>query len=64
VEDLKGHLFLADRGYYSADFVIQLDEAGGFYVLRAKGLKKVLIHKAIREDGKELIKIKHPQLSI
>lgn len=64
LEDLQGHLFLADRGYYSADFVIQLDEAGGFYVLRAKGLKTVLIHRAIREDGKELINVKYPQLSI
>jgi len=64
LEDLQGHLFLADRGYYSADFVIQLDKAGGFYVLRAKGLKKVLIHRAIREDGKELINVKYPQLSI
>jgi len=64
LEDLKGHLFLADRGYYSADFITKLDGAGGFYVLRAKGLKRVLISKAVREDGKELINIKHSQLSV
>ncbi len=62
--DLKDHLFLADRGYYSAEFVTQLNDAGGFYVLRAKGLKKVLIHTALREDGSNLINKKHPKLCV
>ena len=37
---------------------------GGYYVLRAKGLKRVLIHSAIQEDGKQLIKKKSPKLSV
>lgn len=53
---LKNHLFLADRGYYSGDFILKLDEAGGYYVLRAKGLTQVRVHRAIREDGQEMIK--------
>ncbi len=35
VEELKGNLFLADRGYYSGSFIAQLDKVGGYYVLRA-----------------------------
>jgi len=64
VEELKGNLFLADRGYYSGDFILKLDKAGGYYVLRAKGLKRVLIHSAVQQDGKQLIKKKSPKLSI
>ena len=64
VMELKGNLFLADRGYYSADFILKLDKAGGHYVLRAKGLKRVLIHSAVRQDGKQLIKKKSPKLSV
>ncbi len=54
---LKGNLFLADRGYYYADFILELNKAGGYYVLRAKGLKRVLIHSALRQDGQQLINI-------
>ena len=63
VEALKGNLFLADRGYYSGDFIIKLDRAGGYYVLRAKGLKRVLIISAVRADGKQLVNKKAPTLS-
>ncbi|MCW8830419.1 MAG: IS4 family transposase, partial [Gammaproteobacteria bacterium] len=62
IEELKDTLFLADRGYYSGDFIVELNKAGGYYVLRAKGLKRVLISKAIRADGKLLVK-KGAQLS-
>jgi hypothetical protein len=64
VLELKGNLFLADRGYYSADFILELDKAGGYYVLRAKGLKRVLIHSAVRQDGQQLINKKSPKLSV
>lgn len=63
VDDLKNCLFLADRGYYSSDFILKLDETGGYYVLRAKGLKRALVHQAIQCDGKRLVKRKQPQLS-
>ncbi len=55
---------MADRGYYSGDFILELDEAGGYYVLRAKGLKRVLIHSAIQEDSRQLINKKSPKLSV
>ncbi len=63
IEDLKGCLFLADRGYYSSEFILKLDEAGGYYVLRAKGLKRARVHQAIQGDGKRLVNKKQPQLS-
>ncbi len=63
VEELKGNLFLADRGYYSGEFIIRLDKAGGYYVLRAKGLKRVLISSAVRADGKQLVKKRAPELA-
>ena len=62
IDELKDTLFLADRGYYSGDFIVKLDKGGGYYVLRAKGLKRVLISTAIRADGKFLVK-KGAQLS-
>jgi len=63
VEELRGNLFLADRGYYSGKFIVQLNKAGGYYVLRAKGLKRVLILSAVRADGKQRVKKKTPELS-
>ncbi|MCN4143654.1 MAG: IS4 family transposase [Thiohalomonas sp.] len=63
VDDLKGYFFLADRGYYSSNFILKLDEAGGYYVLRAKGLKRALVHQAVQGDGKRLVNKKRPQLS-
>jgi hypothetical protein len=62
-DELKGHLFLADRGYYSGRFIVELDKAGGYYVLRAKGLKRVIITRATSADGKKLIKNKAIELS-
>jgi len=63
MNELKGNLFLADRGYYSGDFIVSLDKSGGYYVLRAKGLKRVVISRATRADGKRLIKDKSIELS-
>lgn len=63
MNELKGNLFLADRGYYSGEFIVKLDKAGGYYVLRAKGLKRVIISSATRADGKILIKDKAIELS-
>ncbi len=64
VEELKNVLYLADRGYYSGRFITKLDKAGGYYVLRAKGLKRVLISRAVRADGSELLKNKATELKL
>lgn len=56
-------MFLTDRGYYSGKFIVQLDQAGGCYMLRAKDLKGVLILSAVYADGKPLVKKKAPELS-
>lgn len=53
LEALKGQLLLADRGYYSGSYIHNLTKAGGYYVLRAKGLKVVKVHKAYLQNGKE-----------
>jgi len=63
LEELNGNLFLADRGYYSGEFITKLDKAGGYYVLRAKGLKRVIISSAIRADGKKIVKKKPIELA-
>ncbi len=63
LNELKGNLFLADRGYYSGEFIVNLDKSGGYYVLRAKGLKRVIISSATRADGKKVLKNKSIELS-
>ena len=62
LDTLQGQLLLADRGYYSGTFIADLDQAGGYYVLRAKGLKTVRDHRAIRQSGKEISVRKRPKL--
>lgn len=52
--ELAGELLLADRGYYSKDYLRALDEAGGFFIVRAKTNMNPLIRKAIRPDGREV----------
>ncbi|MCN4144345.1 MAG: hypothetical protein LC437_04530 [Thiohalomonas sp.] len=39
VDDLKGYLFLVDRGYYSSDFILKLDEAGELLCPKSQRLK-------------------------
>jgi len=55
LDELKGQLLLADRGYYSGSYICELDKAGGHYVLRAKGLKTVKVHNAYLKDGENLV---------
>jgi len=56
LDSLKGQLLLADRGYYSAKYIKALDEIGGYFVLRAKGLKTIPVSLALLLNGKNLIK--------
>jgi len=55
LDSLKGQLLLADRGYYSAKFIKELDSFGGYFVLRAKGLKTILVSSALLLSDKNLI---------
>jgi len=55
LSELKGQLLLGDRGYYSGAYILTLDSAGGFYILRAKGLKAVKVHQAYPNEGKNLV---------
>jgi len=50
--ELKNQLLLGDRGYYSGHLLSELDNNGGYYVLRAMRLSTIQVHQAIREDGK------------
>lgn len=60
--ELKNQLLLADRGYYSANYIHQLNKMGGFYILRAKGLKVVRVHAAFKLNGEELTGNTAPKL--
>jgi DDE family transposase len=62
LESLQGQLLLADRGYYSGRFISDLNQAGGYYVLRAKGLKTVRVHQAISKSGQALTGKTTPKL--
>lgn len=53
-QELAGELLLADRGYYSKDYLRALDEAGGFFIVRAKADMNPVICKAIGPDGCEI----------
>lgn len=53
-ENLKGALFLADRGYLNLTYLRDVDRHGGFFVVRAKEGLNPRVIDAYREDGKRL----------
>ena len=53
-ENLKGDLFLADRGYLNLTYLRDVDRHGGFFVVRAKEGLNPRVIDAYREDGKRL----------
>jgi hypothetical protein len=54
--DLKNHLLLGDRGYYSGRIIHEIDAHGGYYILRAMRLSQIPVYQAVREDGKRVNK--------
>jgi hypothetical protein len=55
-EDLKGDLFLGDRGYLNLEFGSQVNEVGGYFIMRGKSSLNPQITAAFCESGR---KIKH-----
>lgn len=53
-EDLVEELLLADRGYYSKDYLRALHVAGGSFIVRAKSNMNPVICKAFGPDGGEI----------
>ena len=53
-EAVSGGLVLGDRGYFSKEYLQAVDEAGGFFIIRAKARMNPLIRKAIGPDGREI----------
>lgn len=54
--ELKNQLLLGDRGYYSGHLLNELNNSGGYYILRAMKLSSIQVHQAVREDGKVISK--------
>lgn len=51
---LKGQLLLADRGYFSLEYIDELDEEEASYIIRAKSSINPVILSAVSADGKVL----------
>jgi hypothetical protein len=51
---LRASLLLADRGYLDLHYLRRLQDAGGFFLIRAKAGMNPQVVEAFREDGKRL----------
>jgi Transposase DDE domain len=51
---LRDSLLLADRGYIDLHYMQRVQEAGGFFLIRAKAGMNPQVVEAFREDGKRL----------
>jgi Transposase DDE domain len=60
---LRDSVLLADRGYVALHYLRRVQEAGGFFLLRAKAGMNPQVLEAFREDGKRLrsLRNKPPQ---
>ncbi len=56
MSELKNQLLLGDCGYYSGHLLSELDNSGGYYILRIMRLSTIQVHQAVREDGKVISK--------
>lgn len=54
VEELEGQLLLADRGYFSRDYLHDVDAAGGSFIVRGKANQTAYIREAFDENGRAL----------
>jgi len=52
--EVRGKLLLADRGYFSLEYIDELMEEGGDFIIRAKGSVNPLVLNAITPNGKRL----------
>src|SRR6266446_5015674 len=59
---LRASLLLADRGYVDLHYMGRVQEAGGFFIIRAKAGMNPQVLEAFREDGKRLRSLRHKSL--
>src|SRR6266436_6453842 len=59
---LRDSLLLADRGYLDLHYMGRVQEAGGFFIIRAKAGMNPQVVEAWREDGKRLRSLRNKPL--
>jgi hypothetical protein len=59
---LTGSLLLADRGYLDLHYLRRVQDAGGFFLLRAKAGMNPQVLEAFREDGTRLRSLRNKSL--
>jgi DDE family transposase len=59
---LHASLLLADRGYVDLHYLRRVQEAGGFFLIRAKAGMNPYVVEAFREDGKRLRSLRNKPL--
>src|SRR5256884_2424840 len=61
---LQDSLLLADRGYVDLHYLRRVQNAGGFFLIRAKAGMNPQVLEAFREDGKRLHSLRNKALQI
>src|SRR5256884_7562663 len=59
---LRDSLLLADRGYVDLHYLRRVQNAGGFFLIRAKAGMNPQVFEAFREDGKRLRSLRNKPL--
>src|SRR2546427_7546618 len=59
---LHASVLLADRGYLDLHYLRRLQDAGGFFIIRAKAVMNPHVSDAYREDGKRLHSLRNKDL--
>ena len=59
---LRASLLLADRGYIDFHYLRRVQDAGGFFLIRAKAGMNPQVVEAFREDGKRLRSLRNKPL--
>src|SRR2546429_2480616 len=59
---LRDSVLLADRGYVDLHYLRHVQEAGGFFLIRAKAGMNPQVFEAFREDGKRLRSLRNKPL--
>jgi hypothetical protein len=59
---LRDSLLLADRGYIDLHYMRRVQDAGGFFLIRAKAGMNPQVLEAFREDGKRLRSLRNKSL--
>jgi hypothetical protein len=61
---LRASVLLADRGYVDLHYLRRVQDAGGFFVIRAKAGMNPHILEAFREDGQRLRSLRNKPLKV